>query len=126
MYAIMSSASGITALVPASRIKVWGVYQNLVRPYIFHVPVALQPIHTHGKGMAKLRIWRFYQVSIFADTYLVAARIREAVVTALDGYKDADVNRIAFRGPGGAGDFDIDTAIQHIALNFEVAEGLSA
>ncbi len=125
MYDIMKNKAGITALVPASRIKGWGVYQNLARPYIFHMPVALEPSRTH-EGLVGLRIWRFYQISIFADTLLEAANIREALITELDGYHDAAVNRIAFLGPGGPGDFDTDKGIAHLPLNFEVAEGLAA
>lgn len=125
MYSIMSNAAGITALVPAAKIKVPGAWQNLARPYLVHFPVAVELIHTHGEGLADLRIWRFYQISIFADTYGEAIAIRDALVLALDGYKDAEVNRIAYRGAGGAGDFDADLNIQHLPLNFLVAGAMS-
>jgi hypothetical protein len=124
MYAIMSTAAGITALVPAARIKPPGAWQNLTRPYLVHFPVAVDLIHTHY-GLAELRMWRFYQIDIFADTYGNAIEIRDALVLALDGYKDAEVNRIAYQGAGGAGDFDTDLGIQHLALNFEVTGGMT-
>ena len=120
----MSGVAGITSLVPAARIKVQGDWQNLALPYIMHFPVGVQPIHTHTEGLAALRLWRFYQISIFALTYSEAIGIRDALIAGLDGYKDSDVNRIAYRGIGSS-DFDTDRKIQHVALNFEVSGTLT-
>lgn len=124
MYDIMRGAVGVTALVPAARLKPQGDWQNLALPNVVHFPVAVETIHTHNEGLMALRLCRFYQISVFALTYGEAASIRDALVVALDGYKDADVNRIAYRGVGSS-DFDTDRKIQHIALNFEVDGALT-
>jgi len=125
MFSIFQGLAAVTAIVPIERIKGPGDWQNLARPYIVHFPVAVEPIHTHTEGLMGLKIWRFYQVSIIAASYGLAATIRDVLIDALDGYHDSDVNRIAYLGVGMT-NFDTDKKIAEMALNFEVSEGLAA
>lgn len=87
VFSILSGASGVTALVPADRIKPEGVYQGLARPYIRHFAVSVEPIYTHDHGMGALKNWP-YQVSIFAASMSSLAAVRTAVVAALDASVD--------------------------------------
>jgi len=124
IYAVLSANAGVTALVPASRIKVTGDYQNLAKPYLVHFPVAGETIQTH-QGMAALRLWQNYQVSVYASDYGSARRIADAVVAALDNYRDTDTDRIALAYPPVSLGFDTDLKVAHIALDFEVAGALT-
>jgi hypothetical protein len=83
VYSVLSGAAGVTALVPAGRIKPEGVYQGIRRPYIRHFAVSVEPIHTHDQGMVELKNWP-YQVSIFAETPQSLTDVRTAVMAALD------------------------------------------
>lgn len=117
-FAVLSAASGVTALCPAARIKPPGDNQNLVRPYIVHQPIAAEPYRISG-GRAALQRW-VYQVSVFADSYSAARALSVAVVSALDGtqgeatyfWRDQDAQ------------FEEDVRVHHIALGFEVFEAL--
>lgn len=133
IQAVLEGSGSVTSVVPVARIKVPGDWQDLALPYIIHFPLLDEPIHTHD-GLAKLRIWRFYQVWIYAASYSQAAQLRDAVILALDGFCDADVNRIAYartdsgsgtRATGNAGEYDTDRKLQEIGLTFEVTEGTS-
>lgn len=124
MFSVLSGAATVTALVPADRIKPRGDWQNVPRPYIEHFPVAAAPIRTHS-GLAKLQIWPFYQISIFAGSMGLAATIRDTVIAALDGYHDDDMNLIAYQGIGST-DYDAARKVAFMALIFDVAEGLRA
>jgi len=117
-FAVLSVASGVTSLCPAARIKPPADNQNLVRPYIVHMPIGAEPERVSG-GRALLHRW-VYQVSVFADTYSGARALSQAVVTALDGtqgeatyfWRDQDYQ------------YESDVRVHHIALGFEVFEAL--
>ena len=83
---VLSTASGVTALAAAGRIKPPGDWQNLARPYIVHFPTVAESIQMHGSpGLANLKSWR-YQVSCFADSYSGARSLAVAVRLALGDY----------------------------------------
>lgn len=117
-YAALSAAGAVTALVPASRIKVRGNWQNLAAPYIIHFPVSADPIHTH-EGRAALTGWPFYQVSIFATTYSQARAIAQAVVTALGAVGHP---KYFWRSQRALEDPNVN--LQHIAVEFDISESL--
>lgn len=116
VYAILSAASGVITLCPATRIKVPGNWQNLARPYIIHFPVSVTPIQMHG-GLAAMRIWDYYQISCVADSYSGARTLAEAVITALNGSHSGLTalfeSEFAMR--------DEETNTEQIALNFRCA-----
>ncbi len=120
---ILSAAAAVTALCPAVRIKVPGDWQNLARPYIVHFPVSVQPQHDHT-GLEALAIWDPYQVSVFADTYSGAVDLAEQVRIALDG-TDAATEVTAFWSNQFVGPNDPDLTIQHIVMEFRIAESLT-
>lgn len=125
---ILASSTGITALCPASRIKVPGAWQDLALPYLVHFPVSLDPIRTHDGGVEPLKIWGFYQVSIFADAYSTGTALTTAVLAAMDGHhlvgplaQGVDVQVIAGKHYLG---WDDESETHHFALNFRIAEAL--
>ena len=78
VQAILVGDATLIASVPAARIKTPGQHQNLTLPYIVHFPVGVEPTYTHG-GLAALRIWSYYQVSIFSDDYPTGRAIADLV-----------------------------------------------
>jgi hypothetical protein len=118
VYALLSTTGAVTAIVPASRIKPPGNWQNLARPYIVHFPVALTTNYTHG-GRAALNGWP-YQVSCFADSYSAARALAAAVASALQGNHDG----CQFFVRGQTPLFDAEVLVHHIAIDFEVFEAL--
>lgn len=123
VYALLSAAAGVTALVPAARIKASGDWQNLGKPYIVHFPVSAEPTRTYD-GLKALRFVR-HQVSIFADSEGSALAIAAAVVAALDGQTDDDVSLVALmNGPYSLG-YDTDLKVSHVMVEFELAGALT-
>lgn len=84
MQAVLIAAAGLTALVPATRIRVPGDWQDMARPYIIHQPVTVRPTETHN-GLQALRIWDIYQVSVFSATFSSGRAVVEQVIAALRG-----------------------------------------
>lgn len=120
---ILEAAAGVTALCPASRIRVPGDWQNLARPYIVHFPVSTEPQRDHA-GLETLCIWDPYQISHFGDSYSSAQELAAEVRTALDG-TDTATGLTAhwqrtFRGPD-----DPDTSVEHVVSEFRVAAPLT-
>jgi hypothetical protein len=122
IYALLSADAGVTALVPAARIKPAGDWQNLAKPYIVHFPVTAEFTRTYD-GPQALRFTR-HQVSIFADLESTAEGIAEAVVTALDGHYDEDVSLMAAQSSFSAG-YDTDLKVAHYVVEFEIAGALT-
>lgn len=116
VYAILSAASGVTSLCPATRILVPGAWQNLVRPYVLHFPVAVTPIRSMDSLQA-MAIWDYYQVSCVADTYSAARTLARAVIAALDGVHTSGLT--AFYESEAVLE-DPETRTQQIALNFRI------
>ena len=56
VQATLAADAGVTALVPASRIRVPGNWQALTRPCIVHQPVSSDPYYMH-EGRAALTNW---------------------------------------------------------------------
>lgn len=121
---ILSGFSAVTSLVPASRIKVPGNWQNLQRPYIVHFPVSPDARHVHDDGLIQPGIWDFYQISVYADTYSQGRAVVKAIIANFRGQLAGGVT--AFLQPGA---FymgrDDQMNVEHFALNFRVAAGLS-
>src|SRR3954471_24218980 len=86
MFATLSGAAGLVALVPAVRIRPKGVYRGLECPYIVEFPVALERIETHA-GPASLECWP-YQISIFAHSWTDIIAVRAQVFAALGASAD--------------------------------------
>lgn len=131
IYEILAAAAAVTALVPASRIKVPGNWQNLTRPYIVHFPVSVDPTYTHA-GLAAGRGW-LHQVSIFADSYSSGEAIAVQVRNTLSGvHGDSPLTEgmTIFWEPGSwyvGREITADSSgpeIYHFALEFRLFEGL--
>jgi hypothetical protein len=123
IYALLSADATLTALVPASRIKPQGDWQNLAQGYIVHFPVSALPTRCYD-GLKALRFVR-HQVSVFAANESAALAIAAAVVDALDGTHDADVSLIALQnGPYSLG-YDTDLKVAHVMVEFELAGALT-
>jgi len=120
VYDILRAASGVTSRCPATRIKTPGPNQNLALPYIVHFPVAERPTRTHG-GLAALRIWDSYQVSVFSADYATGRALADAVRTAMDGVTSTGVH-IQFRGTLHL--YEDETQVNHFVLEFFIAEAL--
>lgn len=119
VYSLLGANVGVTALVPAVKIKVPGDWQNLPRPYIVHFPVAPDPTYTM-EGRAALTCWNSYQVSCFADSYSGARAVSQAVVQALSG----EHNGVTFFWRNQRPFFEEDVRVHQIMLEFEVYEAL--
>lgn len=123
IYAVLSADATVTALVPATRIKPPGNWQNLARPYIVQFPVSEGPIRTHTEGLQDLRIWDFYQLDIFGDTYSSAKAVAEALRTALDGNQNGV--DFQYRGQRYTGrETDEGIGVEHMIVEFFIAEAL--
>lgn len=122
---ILLADSTLTAVVSGARIKTPGDWQGLERPYIIHQPHAGRVTHTYGEGLQPLRQWDFYGVEIYAATHGQARAIGELVIAAMDGYQDADVQRIALANPPVPGLYDTDRKVARLSLDFEIAGELT-
>jgi hypothetical protein len=123
IYNLLRADSSVSALCPASRIKVPGPWQNLAMPYIIQRPVTIEPIRTH-EGLAVLNVWGYYEVAIYASSYSQGRMLTDYVIAALDGQHpeiDIQLQGGTFH-VGGQPDFDAE----HFVVNFRVAEALSA
>ena len=124
VYDILRAASGVTSRCPATRIKTPGRNQNLALPYIIHFPVAERPTRTHG-GLAALRIWDSYQVSVFSGNDPIAYGIgrarADAVRAAMDGVTSTGVH-VQFRDMQHL--FEDETQVNHFVLDFFIAGAL--
>lgn len=124
VQAILTADANLTARVPAARIKVPGDWQSLERPYIIHYPQVGRVNHTH-EGTAALREWDYYTVEVWAATHGEARDIGDLVVLALDGYEDADTQRVAQAQTPTAGVYDTDRKVAHIFIDFQIAGSLT-
>lgn len=125
VYTILSGVAALTALVPASRIKVPGDWQNLTLPYIVHFPVSPEPIHVHDDSLIQPGVWDFYQISVFASTYSSGRAICDVLIESFRDNLTGGVT--AFLRPGSfyIGSEKIgEKHVEHFALNFRIAEGL--
>lgn len=122
VQAILIADGNVTALCPASRIRVPGDWQNLTRPYVVHFPVSTEPQRNHS-GLEDLCIWDPYQISVFGDSYSTARALADVIRTALDGTHATGVTahwQRMFRSPD-----DPNLAIEHIVSEYRISESLT-
>jgi len=119
--AVLGAAAGVTALVPASRIKPPGNQEGMTLPYIVHFPVTVETGSTHNSGLYNLKKW-LYQVSCFAASYSAAKALSAQVVAALGSYRQGNINSLytAERTMPYEG----DVRVQQIVLEFEIWDTL--
>lgn len=118
--AVLAAAGTVTALVPASRIRVPGDWQDLTAPYIIHYPVSVSDISTRThEGPIVLEIYEFYQVSVYAATFKGARAIERAVRAALNG-NHAGFDFRLIGGPVYIGRDD-RLNLEHVAANFRAS-----
>ena len=124
VYTILAAIPAVTSLVPASRIKVPGNSQSMARPYVVHHPVSPEPIALMNNTMAAMRIWEYYQISVYADSYSsgngIACAIRDALTS---GVQTGDVVFMWQPGSWYIGRDDLMN-VEHFAVDFRVAEAL--
>lgn len=85
VYAVLSAASGVTALATAGRIKPHGAdLQSLARPYIVHSPFDIEATQLQ-EGIADLQTCN-YQISAVADSYPEARALATAIQLAIGTY----------------------------------------
>lgn len=78
------------ALVPATRFKYAGIYQNITGPYVIFQPVSQQRSRTHAEGASGHIDYGTWQFSIFtsgAQAQTAADAIRDKLIQVLDGNK---------------------------------------
>ncbi len=114
VFAILSAASGVTAIVPTDRIKPPGDWQVLSRPYVVHFPLSPNPDYASG-GQVPLTEWD-YQISCFADDYPRAEALAIAVRSALRSFADDQVS--FFWRDQRPGPYEPDVKVSHIVLDF--------
>jgi hypothetical protein len=125
VFTILCGIPPLVDLVPTSRIKVPGDWQNLARPYIVHFPVSPVPSHVHDDSLIQPGIWDFYQVSVVSDSYSQGREVVDLLIENFRGNLPGGVT--AFLRPGAfyIGSEKIgDRLIENFALNFCIAEGL--
>lgn len=124
VQAVLTAATGVTALVPADRIKPPGNWQSMASPYIVHFPVTFEPLHVYGSLSDKGK-W-LYQVSVFAASASSARAVADAVRTALDGtHTISGWSLTALITAEHTLPWEADTGIHHIAVEFDVFARLS-
>lgn len=117
VYSVLSGDAGVTALVPASRIKPYGNQQGLTLPYIVHGGSMEGTTRTHDAGLAKLRQWN-YKISCFAANNSGAEALANAVIAVLGSYAQGGINTLLTHQllmP-----FEADVKVQQIVLEFEL------
>jgi len=122
IFSVLSADAGVIGAVPIDRIRPPGNWEALDRPYIVHFPVTPQVFRTHETGSSTLlKIWR-YQVSCFAGTYSAAKALAVLVRAALDNYRTGGINSY-WVGETHV-PYELDVLVQHIAVEFEIADSL--
>ena len=128
MYSILAGLSGLTALVPATRILPPGNWQNIARPYIVHFPVAVVPTITHDDFSQALQVWEFYQISVFCETFQSGDAIASYISRNLPGNYSGTQIFLRAGTPFYQGARPLDerltTQVHHFVLEFRVAEAL--
>lgn len=122
IFNILGAAAGVTATVPASRIKVPGAWQNLARPYIVHQVSSLNPARTHT-GLVSLRQWD-YQINVISATYSEGRELIEAVITAMDGWH-VGIHCSLSIGPIYIGGVRDGLEAEEFSVTFSIAESLT-
>ena len=111
------------ALVPASRFKVPGNWQNLDRPYVIQYPIAEKSTHIQrGPSIQTLRIWEIYQLSVIADSYSSAKAVAEKMRSLFNG--NFGGVQFFYLGQRWVGQDDL-VGTEHIAVEFKIAETLT-
>jgi hypothetical protein len=120
---VLDRNGALTTVVPASRIRVPGDYQNVARPWISHSPAGgVVPTYTYD-GLVEMRTWERYQVSIFADSYSAGRAVADLVRDAMTGNHDGVQ---VFLAPGGFRYFrELTTKVHQFILEFRIVEGLT-
>lgn len=126
--AVMAANAALTALVPATKIRTPGPWQNVGTPFIVHHPVVMEAFHTFERIDASgLRRYEFYQVDVFTSgsgAYLAGKNIVNAVYAALGGRH----GKFVFQATEGAiyvgtepvGD-NANEQVEHFAAHFNVS-----
>lgn len=123
IFEALAADTGVTALVPAVRIKPPGDWQKLEMPYIVHFRVSGEGTHLYN-GLAALKGWLYYQVSVFAPAFTDAMAIADAVRAAI-GHATQTNGMQSFWVNDSVVDFDTDLKVQQVVMNFQVFEALS-
>lgn len=87
IFALWGADATAISLVPASRFKYAGSWQNVTVPYVIFEPVTQQRYRTLAEGAASSIETGTWQFSIFAASSSAADIIRERLITVLDGNK---------------------------------------
>lgn len=125
IVAIWASEPSAMSLVPPTRFKTPGNYQNLARPYVILYPIIETSTHTHESSgsIVKLRIWEFFQFSVIADSYISGKAVAEKCRSVFNGNRSG--TQFFYRGQRWVGRDDT-TGVEHIAVDFRIAEILTA
>ena len=125
LLALWAADGTATALVPASRFKVPGNWQNLTRPYIIQYPIAERAYHAHNNrgAIQPLRVWEIYQLSVVADSYSSALAVAEKLRTLFNG--NFGGVQFFYLGQRWVGQDEV-VMTEHIAVEFKIAEILAA
>ena len=125
ILAIWTADATATALVPASRFKVPGNWEDLARPYVIQYPISEKAFHAHNNSGAiqTLRIWEIYQLSVIADSYSSALAIAEKIRTVFNG--NFSGVQFFYLGQRWIGQDQV-VGTEHIAVEFKIAETLTA
>lgn len=124
LLSIWTASATAIALVPASRFKVSGGWQNMDRPYIIQKPIAGDQtfIHNNNAATGGLRDWQFYQISIFADSYSTGRVVAEKVRTTFSG--NIDGVQFFARLPRHVGRDDA-VGLEEFAVDLRIVETLA-
>lgn len=118
IYSIWTADATATALVPASRFKVPGNWQNLDRPYVIQWPIYELPTIVHKDIALQTLRRRRIQMSVFADSFSSAEPVVDKLRSVFTGCKSA----IQFKFAGSHwNDEDEVTGVQHYVVEFDVA-----
>lgn len=118
IYSIWTADLTAIALVPASRFKVPGNWENLDRPYVIQWPVSEMPTHVHKDVALQALRRRRIQMSVFADSFSTAEPVIDKLRSVFSGCKSA----IQFKFVSSHwNDEDLVTGVQHYVVEFDVA-----
>lgn len=108
------------ALVPASKFKVPGNYDKLTTPYVIHFPASPERVQQGYGEMQSIRIWEFYQFSVIAGSYSLAAQIADKIRDVFQGYKSAATYH--YLGQFWPGRYEQNLTAGLMVVNYRIVE----
>lgn len=124
LYEILTANSGVTDLV-STRVYPGSAPDKAVTPYIAYKQVQRKPIKTHNNygGSSGTNYLRNVEIliEVLSFSYRESREIAEAVLAALDGYRESETCQwtSSLTGEHGTPEYD-DTRLKGYVMTFDI------